>query len=188
MATFIPRNALFPLVSMATVCYEFMITRSPLAAKNNGQFFVIRAKFIYHATWKRKELRHANSENANLNTPRPVRMPVPLVHAVGVQFNDEPRQNSVPKDTKEKLFDLVYSCRKETAKGEVMVMTWEECGMVSPPCLDAGTNPETSEVTYQVSVFLCQCISRVRESIRQAQARTVLLSRVLDFPTNFSQR
>ena len=112
-----------------------------------------RAKIIYHATWKRKELRHANSENANLNAPRPVRMPVPLVHAVGVQFNDEPRQNSAPKDTKEKLFDLVYSCRKETAKGEVMVMTWEECGMVSPPCLDAGTNPETSEVTYQVSVF-----------------------------------
>lgn len=31
-----------------------------------------------------------------------------------------------------------------------MLMSWEECGMVVEPCLDAGTNPDTFEVTYQV--------------------------------------
>ncbi len=32
----------------------------------------------------------------------------------------------------------------------MILMSWEECGMVAEPCLDAGTNPLTSEVTYQV--------------------------------------
>eukprot|EP00752_Nemacystus_decipiens_P018756 g16816.t1 len=58
---------------------------------------------------------------------------------------------NAPTDKTEKLFDLVYSCRKETARGEVMIMTWEECGLVAPPCLDVGTDPKTSEVTYQIA-------------------------------------
>lgn len=36
-----------------------------------------------------------------------------------------------------------------------MLMSWEECGMVAEPCLDAGTNPNTFEVTYQVCRRLC---------------------------------
>lgn len=32
----------------------------------------------------------------------------------------------------------------------MVLMSWEECGMVAEPCLDAGNNPHTSEVTYQV--------------------------------------
>ncbi|CAN0232182.1 unnamed protein product, partial [Ectocarpus fasciculatus] len=50
------------------------------------------------------------------------------------------------------LFELVYSCRKHSPDGEeVMLTSLEECGMVAEPCVDAGTNPGISEVTYQVA-------------------------------------
>lgn len=62
------------------------------------------------------------------------------------------------EDSKEKLFDLVYSCRKQSVDGEDMLLSWEECGMVAEPCLDAGTNPDTFEVTYQVNIFVTVCI------------------------------
>ncbi|CAN0250419.1 unnamed protein product, partial [Pylaiella littoralis] len=57
-----------------------------------------------------------------------------------------------PTDGKEKLFDLLYSCRKvPSATGEATLTSFEECGMVAEPCLDAATNPNTSEVTYQIA-------------------------------------
>ncbi|CAM9594067.1 unnamed protein product, partial [Hapterophycus canaliculatus] len=50
------------------------------------------------------------------------------------------------------LFELWYSCRKEAPSGEhVMLMSWEECGMVAEPCLDVGADPDNFEVTYQVA-------------------------------------
>ncbi|CAM9213073.1 unnamed protein product, partial [Scytosiphon promiscuus] len=50
------------------------------------------------------------------------------------------------------LFELWYSCRKVSLLGEsAMLMSWEECGMVAEPCLDIGFDPDTFEVTYQVS-------------------------------------
>lgn len=102
-------------------------------------------------------------KNANLTPPRPVRMPASPLH-VGVHLADERRQHSAPKDSKEKLFDLVYSCRKESAKGEKMLMTWEECGLVAEPCLDVGTNPDTFEITYQVGIS-CAVMPHGRERV-----------------------
>lgn len=43
------------------------------------------------------------------------------------------------------LFQLLYTCRTQDG---ALLMTEEECG--AKVCLDAGTNPLNSEVTYQV--------------------------------------
>lgn len=85
-------------------------------------------------------------------------------------------------------------------------MSWEECGLVAEPCLDAGTNPDTFEVTYQVRM-LHFCTKRVctvctvpptgaRERIRQVYvlaaaagvSRTMLLSSALDSRPRFLSR
>lgn len=127
-----------------------------MLTNDSGKHLGVLAEFFHlAATWQGEDLRHAHSDNTNSPPPRPVRMSVPLIYVVGVHLNHESWRHSAPTDTTETLFDLVYSCRKETANGEVMVMTWEECGMAAPPCIDAGTNPETFEVTYQVGVFVC---------------------------------
>ncbi|CAM9620083.1 unnamed protein product, partial [Ectocarpus sp. 4 AP-2014] len=58
----------------------------------------------------------------------------------------------LPAPNGKQLFELVYSCRKHGPDGEEVVLTsLEECGMVAEPCVDAGTNPGISEVTYQVA-------------------------------------
>lgn len=60
----------------------------------------------------------------------------------------------VAPEGRTELFELRYSCRKESPAGEhAMLTSWEECGMAVEPCLDVGANPDTSEVTYQV--WLC---------------------------------
>lgn len=55
------------------------------------------------------------------------------------------RAHSAPSD---KLFELVFSCRKDDHNGD-LITSKEECGIESV-CLDTSTDPETSEITYQV--------------------------------------
>lgn len=70
----------------------------------------------------------------------------------GVLVFSPPPDEGLPALKGKQLFELVYSCRKHSPDGEEVVLTsLEECGMVAEPCVDAGTNPGISEVTYQVN-------------------------------------
>lgn len=153
-----PRHTNLFITVMASDCQrsgcDYEVTLVDQRPRISASFFLQGSRTFPRG---RERNRAIQTVRTPILTP-PSPLPASPLHA-GLRLTHECPQRAAPKNSKEKLFDLVYSCRKETTSGEVMLMTWEECGLEAEPCVDAGTDPTTFEVTYQVSAFTAAFMS-----------------------------